>query len=317
MIEVKNLRKQYGDKVAVENLSFHVEKGEVLGFLGPNGAGKSTTMNIITGYLSATSGEIKINGIDMTENPEEAKKNIGYLPEIPPLYTDMTVEEYLRFIYRLKKIGKELDREKHIEEVCEKVYLRDVKKRLIRNLSKGYRQRVGIAQAMIGNPPILILDEPTVGLDPKQILEIRSLIQSLKEKHTVILSSHILQEIQAVCTRALIINEGKLVTDHVELNGSGFDRYALLVEGPQDQVSRALKQIPGVLSVKTGKAETAMLFSYEIKVAEGTPVRRAIYDTIACRSGWRLLGLEKKKENLEELFIQVTAKHGEIKEDEA
>lgn len=208
MIEIKNLTKQYSNKTAVKDLSFTVKEGEILGFLGPNGAGKSTTMNIVTGYLSATSGEVTVDGINITENPEQAKKAIGYLPEIPPLYTDMTVEEYLRFMFRLKKVEKNVNREQHIAEICDMVYLRDVKKRLIKNLSKGYKQRVGIAQAMIGDPKILILDEPTVGLDPKQIIEIRSLIKKLGEKHTIILSSHILQEIQAVCTRVLIIKRG-------------------------------------------------------------------------------------------------------------
>lgn len=213
MIEVKHLVKRYGEKVAVNDLSFTVQDGEILGFLGPNGAGKSTTMNILTGYLSATSGEVRIDGVDIAEEPERAKKNIGYLPEIPPLYTDMTVEEYLRFVFRLKKVGRDVKRDAHIADICERVYLREVKGRLIRNLSKGYRQRVGIAQAMIGDPKILILDEPTVGLDPKQILEIRDLIRSLRARHTIVLSSHILQEIQAVCTRILIINEGRLAAD--------------------------------------------------------------------------------------------------------
>lgn len=210
MIEVKELTKYYGEHLAVDHLTFSVKEGEVLGFLGPNGAGKSTTMNMLTGYLSASSGQIRINGVDLSENPLEAKRNIGYLPELPPLYMDMTVQEYLKFMYRLKKVQGKEKREEHIAAICEQVKLIDVRGRLIRHLSKGYRQRVGIAQALIGDPGILILDEPTVGLDPNQILEIRSLIEKLGKKHTVILSSHIMQEIQAVCDRILILCEGRL-----------------------------------------------------------------------------------------------------------
>ena len=194
MIEVRNLTKQYGQKKAVDDLSFTVNDGEILGFLGPNGAGKSTTMNILTGYISSTSGQALINGVDILEDPMKAKKDIGYLPEIPPLYLDMTVKEYLNFVYDLKKC--KLPRKAHLSDVCDLVKITDVYDRIIRNLSKGYKQRVGLAQALIGNPPILILDEPTVGLDPKQIIEIRTLIKKLGKKHTVILSSHILSEIQ-------------------------------------------------------------------------------------------------------------------------
>ncbi len=304
MIEVKHLVKRYGDKLAVNDLSFTVQAGEILGFLGPNGAGKSTTMNVLTGYLSATSGEVWIDGVDMAEEPERAKKKIGYLPEIPPLYTDMTVEEYLRFVFRLKKVGRDVNREAHIAEICEQVYLRDVRGRLIRNLSKGYRQRVGIAQAMIGNPKILILDEPTVGLDPKQILEVRSLIRSLREKHTILLSSHILQEIQAVCTRILIINEGRLAADEREAERR--DRYQILVEGPKRRVAASLGQLPGVQSVRPfGEAEPGVV-RYQLTVEPGCPVRRAVFDRVS-QSGWRLLGLEQSRESLEERFLLATS----------
>lgn len=211
MIEVKNLSKRYGSVTAVKNLSFSVEKGEIVGFLGPNGAGKSTTMNIITGYLSPTAGSVSIAGYDILENPKEAKMHIGYLPEQPPLYTDMTVEEYLEFLFELKKV--KFPKKPHIEEICNLVKISNVKNRLIKNLSKGYRQRVGFAAALIGNPEVLILDEPTVGFDPKQIIEIRNLIRLLGKNHTVILSSHILQEIQAVCERIIVINGGELVAD--------------------------------------------------------------------------------------------------------
>ena len=211
MIEVKNLTKRYGSNLALNHIHFSLEEGTILGFLGPNGAGKSTTMNIITGYLSPTEGSITVDGFDTLENPLEAKKRIGYLPEIPPLYTDMTVKEYLNFMYDLKKV--KLPRKEHIAEICSLVKIDDVYGRLIANLSKGYRQRVGIAQALLGNPPVLILDEPTVGLDPKQIIEIRNLIKSLGRKHTVILSSHILSEVQAVCERVIVINRGSIVAD--------------------------------------------------------------------------------------------------------
>ena len=211
MIEIKNLCKVFGDKRAVDDVSFRVEEGEIMGFLGPNGAGKSTTLNILTGYLSATSGTCLVDGLDILEQPLEAKRNIGFLPEMPPLYTDMTVREYLNFIYDLK--GCAFPREQHIREICDVVKIGDVYGRLIGNLSKGYRQRVGIAQALIGNPRVLIFDEPTVGLDPKQIIDIRNLIRMLGKEHTIILSTHILPEVQAVCDRIVVINKGKLVAN--------------------------------------------------------------------------------------------------------
>jgi ABC-2 type transport system ATP-binding protein len=211
MIEVKNLTKLYGSNKAVDNISFTAKKGEILGFLGPNGAGKTTTMNILTGYISCTQGRATIGGIDILQEPLAAKKQLGYLPEQPPVYLDMTVLEYLEFVYSLKK--SKIPRNSHLSEICELVKITEMRKRLIRNLSKGYRQRVGLAQALVGNPPVLILDEPTVGLDPKQIIEIRSLIKKLGKNHTVILSSHILPEVQKVCDKIVIINEGKIVAD--------------------------------------------------------------------------------------------------------
>ena len=220
MIEVRNLTKHYGDKRAVNDISFTVEDGEILGFLGPNGAGKSTTMNMLTGYISSTSGQALINGVDILENPIKAKSFIGYLPELPPLYLDMTVKGYLNYVYDLKKCH--LPRRAHLTEVMTLCKVNDVKDRIMKNLSKGYKQRVGLAQALIGNPPVLILDEPTVGLDPKQILEIRTLIKKLGKNHTVILSSHILSEIQAVCDRIIIINKGQIAahdtTDNLSTN---------------------------------------------------------------------------------------------------
>ena len=211
MVKVENLVKRYGQNYALNDVSFEIGEGEIVGLLGPNGAGKSTTMNILTGYLSSTSGKAYVNGIDMLENPIAAKSCIGFLPEQPPLYKDMTVEEYLNFVYDLK--GCEFEREAHINEIVNVVKIADVKKRLIKNLSKGYRQRVGIAQALIGDPKLIVFDEPTVGLDPKQILEIRNLIRTLSKNHTVILSTHILAEVQAVCERVIIINQGKIIAD--------------------------------------------------------------------------------------------------------
>ena len=250
MIEISHLTKKYGANVAVNDLNLTLESGNIYGFLGPNGAGKSTTMNIITGYIGASSGEVRINGFDINKNPEEAKKCIGYLPEIPPVYGDMKVLEYLQFVAELKKIDKH-SRNADIKQVMDLTKLHDVKARLIKNLSKGYRQRVGLAQALIGMPEIIILDEPTVGLDPKQIIEIRDLIRSLKEKHTVILSSHILQEISAVCDHVFIISKGNLVAsdsmEHLESRMSGAQQLEVTVSGARSDVEQ-MKEIPGVKS---------------------------------------------------------------------
>lgn len=250
MIEISHLTKKYGANVAVNDLNLTLESGNIYGFLGPNGAGKSTTMNIITGYIGASSGEVRINGFDINKNPEEAKKCIGYLPEIPPVYGDMKVQEYLQFVAELKKIDKH-NRKADIKQVMDLTKLHDVKDRLIKNLSKGYRQRVGLAQALIGMPEIIILDEPTVGLDPKQIIEIRDLIRSLKEKHTVILSSHILQEISAVCDHVFIISKGNLVAsdsmEHLESRMSGAQQLEVTVSGARSDVEQ-MKEIPVVKS---------------------------------------------------------------------
>lgn len=248
MIEISHLTKKYGTNVAVNDLNLTLEPGNIYGFLGPNGAGKSTTMNIITGYIGATSGEVKINGYDINKNPEEAKKCIGYLPEIPPVYGDMKVLEYLKFVAELKKLDPHT-RNADIKQVMDLTKLHEMKDRLIRNLSKGYRQRVGLAQALMGMPEIIILDEPTVGLDPKQIIEIRDLIRSLKENHTVILSSHILQEIGAVCDHVFIISKGNLVAsdsmEHLESLMSGAQQLDVIVQGTSEQVA-GLKQVDGV-----------------------------------------------------------------------
>lgn len=249
MIEVKHLTKKYGNHVAVDDLSFQLELGRIYGFLGPNGAGKSTTMNMMTGYLASTSGEVKINGHDILKESDEAKSCIGYLPEMPPLYDNMTVYEYLKFVAELKKIKKQ-ERLEQIEQVMELTKITDMRNRLIQNLSKGYKQRVGIAQAVLGYPPIIILDEPTVGLDPKQIIEIRELIKSLGEKHTVILSSHILTEISAVCDYVLILAHGKLVASDTPENLQGLfagnSQLKVTCKGTKESVGNLIKQVAGI-----------------------------------------------------------------------
>ncbi len=307
MVEVKNLTKKYGSNYAIENVSFTVSKGEILGFLGPNGAGKSTTMNILTGYLSATEGEAKIGEFDILENPLEAKSKIGYLPEMPPLYMDMTVEEYLDFVYDIKNI--KLPRQKHIEDVCNIVKISEVRKRLIKNLSKGYKQRVGLAQALLGNPEVLILDEPTVGLDPKQIIEIRTLIKSLGEKHTVILSSHILSEVQAVCDRVIVISKGKIVADDTTTSLSNQlteDKYYnLLVEGPEEEVYKTLCSISGMKKATTlGKREEGV-FEYTVEAEENVDIRREVFKRLAERN-WPLLGMRSSELTLEDIFLKLT-----------
>ena len=253
MIEVRNLTKHYGSKIAVNNISFKAEEGQVLGFLGPNGAGKSTTMNILTGYISSTEGQAFINGVDILEDPIKAKSFIGYLPEQPPLYFDMTVDEYLNFVYHLKKCT--LPKVSHLNEICDIVKLNDVRKRLIKNLSKGYKQRVGFAQALVGNPKVLILDEPTVGLDPKQIIEIRTLIKKLGRNHTIILSSHILPEIQAVCDRIVVINKGRIVADDnadaLARNLSADHKLILHIEGSTEEVKKILSSVTDVVYLKS------------------------------------------------------------------
>ncbi len=307
MIEISNLVKYYGSQKAVDNISFTVEKGEILGFLGPNGAGKSTTMNILTGYLSATSGTVKINGHDILEEPALAKKCIGYLPEMPPLYLDMTVLEYLSFMCDLKQVPK-ADRIRQLAEIMRMVKIADVSDRVIHNLSKGYKQRVGIAQAMIGNPEVLVLDEPTVGLDPKQIIEIRNLIISLGKTHTVILSSHILPEVQAVCDRVVIINKGKIAAidtpkalSHKLANSS---KLSLTYEGPLKEAMSKLRNLPGILSVSP-IIENPQIQQIEITINPDTDVRKAIFYSMAS-SSWPILEFKSLDPTLEEIFLSVT-----------
>lgn len=307
MIEVKNLTKRYGNNIALNNVSFKIEEGTVVGFLGPNGAGKSTTMNIITGYLSATEGSVSVMGKNTLESANEVKAMIGYLPEMPPLYTDMTVKEYLNFMYQLKKV--KLPKKEHLEEICRITKIDEVCDRLIANLSKGYKQRVGIAQALVGNPPVLILDEPTVGLDPKQIIEIRSLIKKLGKKHTVILSSHILPEVQAVCERILIINGGCLVADGTaaELSRKLSEDHRLVarIKGPEAEVLRSLKYIEGVKEVISYGEKEPGTFEYAIDPVEDNDIRDQLFFTLS-KNSWPIMELRSNEMSLEDVFLRLT-----------
>lgn len=309
MIEVKNLTKCYGKHLAVDNLSFTVEKGQIYGFLGPNGAGKSTTMNIMTGYLGATKGEVLIDGHDILKEPEEAKRCIGYLPEQPPLYLEMTVMEYLRFAAELKKIPKE-DVEIQIEKAMRLTRLSDVRGRLISNLSKGYKQRVGLAQAILGFPEIIILDEPTVGLDPKQIIEIRELIRKLANEHTVILSSHILAEIREVCDYILIIARGKLVAsdtpENLENSMSGTGHIEIEVRREQKEVERVLDRIDQVKRVEYTLLEDGTVRA-QIEAKGSGDIRERIFHAFADQK-MPLLTLKLNKSTLEEIFLELTQK---------
>ena len=308
MIEVKNLVKRYGNHTAVDHLSFEIEKGKIYGFLGPNGAGKSTTMNMITGYIASTEGTVVIDGHDILEEPEEAKKCIGYLPEMPPLYFDMTVLEYLKFVADLKKIPKD-KKASMIEEIMDMVKITDMKNRLIKNLSKGYRQRVGIAQAVLGYPEVIILDEPTVGLDPKQINEIRDLIKSLKKKHTVILSSHILSEVSAVCDYVLIISHGKLVASDTPENlgklAAGSNNLNLLVKGQKDAIRAAMETVEGVKEVAVKKSAEEGVYAVSVGTEEDTDVREKVFYSMV-NAGCPILEMQSKKVSLEEIFLELT-----------
>jgi ABC-2 type transport system ATP-binding protein len=306
MIEIEHLVKRYGSKFAVDDISFRVNRGEIVGFLGPNGAGKSTTLNILTGYLSSTSGTVRVSGIDVLDSPYEAKRLIGFLPEQPPLYVDMKVDEYLGFIYELKRCT--LNREKHLKEVCEVTKISDVRGRMIKNLSKGYRQRVGIAQSLIGNPPVLVFDEPTVGLDPKQIIEIRNLVRNLGADHTVILSSHILPEVQAVADRIVVINQGRIIADEKTENLNRVveeDRlYSVKICGPQREVLAALSKIPGVVRADAVGERELDSFTYHIQSEQGVDIRKPLFFALSER-GWPILGLEAVGMSLEDVFIKL------------
>ena len=308
MIEVKNLTKRYGTNTALNNVSFTVEEGTIVGFLGPNGAGKSTTMNIITGYLSATSGSVTVQGKNTLENPNEVKKLIGYLPELPPLYMDMTVKEYLNFMYELK--GGKRDRKQHIGEICRLTKIDNVYTRLIGNLSKGYKQRVGIAQALLGNPPVLILDEPTVGLDPKQIIEIRNLIKSLGRNHTIILSSHLLPEVQAVCERVIVMNNGCLVadgaTDTLAHDLSAEHRIIARIDGPESEILQAIRGMEHIVEVYSLGEKEKGVFEISIEGEPNYDLRRNLF-ALLTRKGWPLLALRNTDLTLEEVFLQLTS----------
>ena len=306
MIKVEHLVKRYGANYALNDVSFEIGEGEIVGLLGPNGAGKSTTMNILTGYLSTTSGAAYVGGINILENPIEAKKYIGFLPEQPPVYGDMTVLEYMNFVYELK--GATQPREEHVEQILSTVKLTDVKNRLIRNLSKGYRQRVGIAQALVGDPKVIIFDEPTVGLDPKQILEVRNLLRQLGKKHTVILSTHILPEVQAVCERVIIINKGKIIAnerteDITRAIEDGY-RYEVKICGPGKEIESALLKINGVRTVSATGLRDSDAYGYVIESERGIDVRKPIF-SLCSQRGWAILGLMPVGTDLESIFINL------------
>ncbi|GHV93126.1 multidrug ABC transporter ATP-binding protein [Spirochaetia bacterium] len=313
MLTVQNVTKIYGARKAVDNISFTLGDHGILGFLGPNGAGKSTTMNIIAGYTSSASGTVTVNGHEILDDPIGAKKNVGYLPERPPLYPDMTVKAYLSFMFDLKKIG--LPKKDHIDETCASVGLTPMQNRIIKNLSKGYQQRVGLAQAMLGNPGLLILDEPTVGLDPVQILEIRSLIRELGKKSAVIFSSHILQEVQAVADRIIVINNGVLIADDTLENlsrATGNDNRLLLTvegdpNGDADGLQKFFREIPGLKSAELlGNAEEPGAFEFALENEDGKDIRRELFRRLA-EKGWPILSLRKSGMSLEDAFIRITA----------
>ena len=313
MIEIQNVSKKYGNKWAVKDASFTIKKGEILGFLGRNGAGKSTTMNIVTGYLSATSGRVLIDGHDILEEPREAKRHIGYLPEIPPLYMDMTVDEYLRFVCAIKDVKKSYVKT-HLDDITELIRITDVRSRLIKNLSKGYKQRVGMAQALIGNPEVVIMDEPTVGLDPKQIIEIRKLIKQLGEDHTIVLSSHILHEVADVCERVVIINQGKIVAqdtlDNLTKNISDTSRFRLRIAGPERDVYKAIRDIPGTRSVDEMGCKEPDSYDFLVEADRGADIRRPLFNQMA-KMGCPILMLRPMDIELEDIFLQLTTDKGE------
>lgn len=316
MIEVENLTKKYGSHVAVDNLSFRVERGMIYGFLGPNGAGKSTTMNMMTGYIAATSGTVKINGYDILKNPEQAKKSIGYLPELPPVYPDMTVYEYLRFVAELKKVKKN-ERQVQTEDVMKQTQIEDVKGRLIKNLSKGYKQRVGLAQAIIGYPEVIILDEPTVGLDPKQIIEIRELIRELAKKHTIILSSHILSEVSAVCDHIMIISKGKLVASDTPEGLmtllKGGRQMKLSVLGEQSKVEELLRSMESVKDFSMQPPRAEGMVSVNIRTEDTEDIRVELFHRLAA-ADMPIMELSLSEKSLEDVFLELTGE--EDKENE-
>lgn len=314
MIEVENLVKKYGSHTAVDHLSFKVEKGRIYGFLGPNGAGKSTTMNIMTGYIAPSSGTVKINGFDIIKDAENAKRCIGYLPELPPLYQDMTVKEYLCFTLELKRKMSAKDKMAHINEIMEQTMILDVKDRLIKNLSKGYKQRVGLAQAMLGNPDVIILDEPTVGLDPKQIIEIRELIRKMGEKHTVILSSHILSEVQAVCDEIMIISKGRLVASDTPEGLLSLMQGSVSLEvqvlGEKEKAVQLMEQIPELQSCMISDKQENGCIRLLLETDGETDIREKLFYLLA-ENKIPIMSLNRMEKSLEDIFLTLTSEEQE------
>lgn len=307
MIRVEHLSKRYGNRYALDDVSFTIGKGEIVGLLGANGAGKSTTMNILTGYLSATEGEVYVDGVSVLDDPTEAKRRIGYLPEQPPLYFDMTVREYLDFVYELR--GCTLAREAHLSEIMEVVKIADVKHRLIGQLSKGYRQRVGIASALVGDPPLLIFDEPTVGLDPKQIIEVRNLLRTLGKKHTVVLSTHILSEVQAVCERIVVIKEGHIIanerTEDITRRMESDGRFRVKIAGASgSEILGAIKGLRDVARAEQSGAKDGESYVFSVETRGGADIRRAVFN-LCVERGWVLYGMEKRGMALEDVFVRL------------
>lgn len=318
MIEVENLVKRYGNHLAVDHLSFQVEPGKIYGFLGPNGAGKSTTMNIMTGYIAATEGSVRINGHDIVKDAEEAKKCIGYLPEIPPLYLDMTVGEYLKFVAGLKKIPNK-ERKKQIDEVMALTMISDMSGRLIKNLSKGYKQRVGLAQAVLGYPDVIILDEPTVGLDPKQIIEIRDLIKKLGENHTVILSSHILSEVQAICDEIMIVSKGRLVAcdtpDRLTSLMSGGVKIELVILGAEEKVEEVIQSLSGIQAHHFENINDKDCVKVILETEANKDIREELFYALA-ENKLPIMSLYRLEESLEDIFLALTQENPAKKEDD-
>ena len=314
MIEIQNLTKKYGQITVVDNLNFTVNKGEILGFLGPNGAGKTTTMNIITGYLPSTEGTVKVDGFDIMESPTEVKKRIGYLPEHPPIYMDMTVKEYLDFVSDLKLVERR-QKKGQMNDIMELIKITHVRDRLIKNLSKGYKQRVGLAQALIGSPDVLVLDEPTVGLDPKQIIEIRKLIKALGKEHTIILSSHILPEVSAVCERVVIINNGKIVAvdtpDNLSKGFGTVSKLSVTIAGPKSSIEGYVKDIYGVKYIEANIEKEKDVINYIVESDKNIDIRRPLFFAMA-KAGYPILELKSMNMTLEDIFLSVTAEEKEV-----
>lgn len=314
MIKVENVTKRYGDKLAVNNISFEVKEGEIVGFLGRNGAGKTTTMNIITGYISSTAGTASVDGFDILRDPMEVKKRIGYLPEKPPIYFGMTIDEYLRFCCDIKKVDRR-KQSPHIQDICELVGIPHMRKRLIKNLSKGYKQRVGLAQSLIGNPQVLILDEPTIGLDPRQIIEIRQLIKDLGRSHTIILSSHILTEVSDVCHRVIIIDKGKIVAkdtlENLARDVKSITRMTVRVADGNNDVRRSIHDLHGVKYVESLGSKEMGSVDYLIECEKDTDIRRDVFNLLA-RMGRPILMLKPMDVSLEDIFLEVTTEDKEV-----